>query len=252
MCACTSMMLAWQENLHHHFPSTKHAMPHTSRSSKFCFTHRTGPAKPQAASPEETGAQDIPDSVIQAMLRREVLLTEAKLHFLDWELLTNDRKLRQLRTQLRQVHAFPLLVRRFLLLLVDPICSFFVGEIGCTNRPQFSVCQAGLVARLCCHCFGLAHGGHRRNACLHCVALVRHAGQYRMKDQWTWTAEAGQIVHHSSSILGLPLTASGTKFIFPSPPGLEHQYKISSAVVLLKYSPSHLYPHCRANPSLSV
>ena len=67
------------------------------------MTCRTGPAKPQAASSEETGAQDIPDSVIQAMLRREVLLTEAKLHFLDWELLTNDRKLRQLRTQLRQV-----------------------------------------------------------------------------------------------------------------------------------------------------
>ena len=66
---------------------------------------RTGPGKPQAASAEEAGAQDIPDSVIQAMLRREVLLTEAKLHFLDWELLTNDRKLRQLRTQLRQARS---------------------------------------------------------------------------------------------------------------------------------------------------
>lgn len=38
-----------------------------------------------------------------AMLQREVLLTEAKLHALDYELITSDRKLRQLRSQLRQV-----------------------------------------------------------------------------------------------------------------------------------------------------
>ena len=46
---------------------------------------------------------ELPDHVIVAMLHREILLTEAKLHSLDYELVTSDRKLRQLRSQLRQV-----------------------------------------------------------------------------------------------------------------------------------------------------
>ena len=45
----------------------------------------------------------LPDDVILSMLQREVLLTEAKLHALDWELLQSDRNLRQFRSQLRQV-----------------------------------------------------------------------------------------------------------------------------------------------------
>ena len=50
-----------------------------------------------------TEPAELPDYVIIAMLRREVLLTEAKLHALDYELVTAERKLRQLRSQLRQV-----------------------------------------------------------------------------------------------------------------------------------------------------
>ena len=46
----------------------------------------------------------LPDDAIQSMLQREVLLTEAKLHALDWELLQSDRNLRQFRSQLRQVN----------------------------------------------------------------------------------------------------------------------------------------------------
>lgn len=59
---------------------------------------RTGPSNDGPAEPSE-----LPDSVIVSMLQREVLLTEAKLHALDYELVTSERKLRQLRSQLRQV-----------------------------------------------------------------------------------------------------------------------------------------------------
>ena len=48
----------------------------------------------------------LPDEAILSMLQREVLLTEAKLHALDWELLQSDRNLRQFRSQLRQVTTF--------------------------------------------------------------------------------------------------------------------------------------------------
>lgn len=40
-----------------------------------------------------------------AMLRREVLLTRAKLHGLCYDQIMGERKLRSLKTQLRQVHA---------------------------------------------------------------------------------------------------------------------------------------------------
>lgn len=59
------------------------------------------PAAPGTeASPEST---ELPDAVIEAMLRRELLLTNAKLHGLGNEHITSERKLRSLRTQLRQV-----------------------------------------------------------------------------------------------------------------------------------------------------
>ena len=46
---------------------------------------------------------DLPDAVIVAMLKREVLLTRAKLHGLMYDHIMSERRLRSLKTQLRQV-----------------------------------------------------------------------------------------------------------------------------------------------------
>ena len=48
-------------------------------------------------------AMELPDSVILEMLKREVLLTKAKLHALTHEHILGERKLRTLKSQLRQV-----------------------------------------------------------------------------------------------------------------------------------------------------
>jgi hypothetical protein len=59
---------------------------------------------PKNAKPEELPAEDaLPDHVIVAMLKREVLLTRAKLHYLLWEHLTLERQLRTWKNQLKQV-----------------------------------------------------------------------------------------------------------------------------------------------------
>ena len=46
---------------------------------------------------------ELPDNVIIALLKREHLLTRAKLNALYYEHITGERKLRSLKTQLRQV-----------------------------------------------------------------------------------------------------------------------------------------------------
>ena len=46
---------------------------------------------------------DLPDHVVLKMLHREVLLTKAKLHALNYEHAVAERKLRTLKSQLRQV-----------------------------------------------------------------------------------------------------------------------------------------------------
>lgn len=46
---------------------------------------------------------ELPDSVIIVLLKREHLLTRAKLNALYYEHITGERKLRSLKTQLRQV-----------------------------------------------------------------------------------------------------------------------------------------------------
>ncbi len=46
---------------------------------------------------------DLPDHVVLKMLHREVLLTKAKLHALNYEHAVAERKLRSLKSQLRQV-----------------------------------------------------------------------------------------------------------------------------------------------------
>ena len=48
-------------------------------------------------------SEELPDSVIIALLKREHLLTRAKLNALYYEHITGERKLRSLKTQLRQV-----------------------------------------------------------------------------------------------------------------------------------------------------
>jgi hypothetical protein len=63
----------------------------------------------------------IPPHAIVAMLRREVLLTRAKLQFLSYEHLLAERMLRSLKTQLRQVRT----------------CSR--GEAAAENLPRCSV-----------------------------------------------------------------------------------------------------------------
>jgi hypothetical protein len=56
------------------------------------------------AQPEDIPPDDaLPDHVLVAMLRREVLLTRAKLHYLMWEHTTMERQLRTWKNQLRQV-----------------------------------------------------------------------------------------------------------------------------------------------------
>ena len=45
----------------------------------------------------------LPDSVIVSMLRREALLTKAKLHYLVFEHLQQDKAVRTLKSQLKQV-----------------------------------------------------------------------------------------------------------------------------------------------------
>lgn len=90
----------------------------------------------------------LPDDAILSMLHREVLLTEAKLHALDWELLQSDRNLRQFRSQLRQVT----------LHLVQ------AGRISSVFKPQEMV----ISEQICCyasakHTLRLAQGVHIRN-----------------------------------------------------------------------------------------
>jgi hypothetical protein len=44
----------------------------------------------------------LPDGVVQAMLRRELLLTRAKLHALTYEHIMGERKMRAFKSQLKQ------------------------------------------------------------------------------------------------------------------------------------------------------
>lgn len=68
-------------------------------------TCRPTPTTPHSGSDSPPDSIELPDSVIEAMLRRELLLTNAKLHGLGNEHITSERKLRSLRTQLRQVRS---------------------------------------------------------------------------------------------------------------------------------------------------
>lgn len=56
-----------------------------------------------AAVEDEGAPSQLPDSVIVSMLRREALLTKAKLHYLVFEHLQQDKSVRTLKSQLKQV-----------------------------------------------------------------------------------------------------------------------------------------------------
>ena len=58
---------------------------------------------------------DLPDHVVLKMLHREVLLTRAKLHALNYEHAVAERKLRNLKSQLRQVSIEALAGKLFVL-----------------------------------------------------------------------------------------------------------------------------------------
>ena len=86
------------------------------RDDDFFPTEAQGSPPPSAstAGPEDTAAaassaaaagapSPLPDSVIVSMLRREALLTKAKLHYLVFEHLQQDKAVRSLKSQLKQV-----------------------------------------------------------------------------------------------------------------------------------------------------
>ena len=58
---------------------------------------------PTSLNPAAAETMELPDGVILEMLKREVLLTKAKLHALTLEHILEERKLRTLNFQLRQV-----------------------------------------------------------------------------------------------------------------------------------------------------
>ena len=68
-----------------------------------CWPCRPVPSAQLAGSDSPPDMHDLPDSVMEDMLKRELLLPNANLHGLGNEHITSERKLRSLRTQLRQV-----------------------------------------------------------------------------------------------------------------------------------------------------
>ena len=69
----------------------------------------------------------LPDGVVQAMLRRELLLTRAKLHALTYEHIMGERKMRTYKSQLKQARPSSL-VRSWLML--------FCAVIGLLEKLQ--------------------------------------------------------------------------------------------------------------------
>ena len=62
---------------------------------------RPVPTAPGGGPPADP--PDLPDAVILKMLQREVLLTSSKLHALSYEQAMAERRIRTLKSQLRQV-----------------------------------------------------------------------------------------------------------------------------------------------------
>lgn len=103
-------------------------------SSLTMLTHTANICRPvptmPGGGPPPMDPPELPDTVILKMLQREVLLTSSKLHALSYEQAIAERKLRTLKSQLRQVCSPPPPLQRLL-----PACSgdyrLTVQDIAC-------------------------------------------------------------------------------------------------------------------------
>lgn len=97
---------------------------------------------------------ELPDSVIIALLKREHLLTRAKLNALYYEHITGERKLRSLKTQLRQVlvlfHAVYLLSQLYVALSAAHVRGPLASRAGI---PAAGLCACLLAILLPCPSF---------------------------------------------------------------------------------------------------
>ena len=67
------------------------------------FSDKRGCGRPiPTLAPGQTEAEMLPDAVVMAMLKRELLLTRAKLHALHYEHIMGERKMRTYKSQLKQ------------------------------------------------------------------------------------------------------------------------------------------------------
>lgn len=104
----------------------------------------------------------VPDEAMLSMLRREVLLTRAKLHYLGYQQMAAERMLRSLKAQLRQVGAAAL--GRAALRCAACCCNNWAGPhlwntVGCRQaRRALHACsrqapqQRGAVRPRCACC----------------------------------------------------------------------------------------------------
>jgi hypothetical protein len=99
ICMCTSCHV-FQSEQAERYQAARWSLIMYLRVLHRHLLHR--PQPPASEKPDEE-SRELPDEVIMAMLRREVLLTRAKLHALCYEQIMGERKLRSLKTQLRQV-----------------------------------------------------------------------------------------------------------------------------------------------------
>ena len=77
----------------------------------------------------------LPDAVVMVMLKRELLLTRAKLHALHYEHIMGERKMRTYKSQLKQARR-PCAVRLqgcgVLVMAVHAVCFMFLRHAGGT------------------------------------------------------------------------------------------------------------------------
>ena len=92
---------------------------------------------------------ELPDHAIIALLKREHLLTRAKLNALYFEHVTGERRLRSLKTQLRQVGLLYCCIATISTLILCMADALSVYRYGCASRLAVLVgmqllCQAAM------------------------------------------------------------------------------------------------------------
>lgn len=114
-CPC-SAFCAWQ------FRATSTPWScHLKHAHFNSITFNYRPQPPAAEKPDDQ-SKELPDEVIMAMLKQEVLLTGAKLHGLCYDQIMGERKLRSLKTQLRQVLLLSYLLSKVLYSVMITTC----------------------------------------------------------------------------------------------------------------------------------